>query len=834
MRKFTLLFVLLCVVVSAFAAPARRVPAAHKQSDGTELYIVITGDETFHYYMTIDGVPVVKNGNGDYCYATLSDEGNLVSTGCLAHNAAARSFEELQIIDTNEFAGMGKAMAAKARAVKRNVPAKAATVAPFGEVNVPVLLVEYSDVKFSFSKEVISDFLNKENYAGYDNPIAKSIGSAKDYFIAQSGGKFIPNFVVTDIITLPNKMSYYGGNDSGGNDRRPGYMIADGLSAADANMDFSIFDNNGDGEVEFVYCIYAGYGENVTGNDTNSIWPHQWELSASAGTKTYDGVKFDVYACSNELAISEDFSEAYGGKYLLGIGTMCHEFSHCLGLPDFYDTSSSGTGLSTFGYWDIMDSGSYTAEGYIPTGYSAYERDFMGWRTLEVLETKGTYSMKALTQGGKGYKIVNDANSDEYYILENRQQEGWDTYLFNSGMLITHVDYNATAWNNNTVNTSKSHLRFSLVPADNEILEYDGTNGAEANASYRGDIWPGTSGNTSFTDTSVPAATVFTGGYLGKPVTDIAVVDGVVSFMFLRGVVDTPAVLPATDITNSGFTANWEAVEDATEYTVELEKVQQLGEGEGDAVSLLSENFIGCTRSNEGITTLDNYTLVSGWTGSKLFGEIGVMRIGSSSSVGTLKTPKLNHSGTVTISLSMKTYNSSDTGSVLTVSLVNTNGVAMANESFTATSSWENKEIEFSVAGDFYIELSTINSTGKKRVNIDDVEVSYKSSQTFVLVDRVTTDADYYVFTELIENETYRYRVSASDGYGSSEFSGYESVVISSATSVDAVQGDADAACEVYTLGGVLVYSGCKDGVSALQRGTYIIKSGGVAKKISL
>lgn len=831
MRKITLLFVLFCVVASMFAAPARRVPITYRQSDGTDLYVLVTGDETFHYYVTIDGVPVVKGENGDYCYATLDDESNFVSTGCIAHNAGARSFNELQIIDANEFAGMSKSMAAKARMAKRSAPAKSATVSPLGEVNVPVLLVEYSDVKFTFTKEEVSDFLNKENYEGYENPIAKSIGSAKDYFIAQSGRKFIPNFIVTDIITLPNKMAYYGANNSSGSDSRPGHMIADGLKIADENFDFSIFDNNGDGTVEFVYCVYAGYGENVTGNDENSIWPQQWELSATTGTKTHDGVKFNVFACSNELAISEDFSEAYGGKYLSGIGTMCHEFSHCLGLPDLYDTSSSGTGMSTFGYWDLMDSGSYTAEGYIPTGYSAYERDFMGWRALEVLTDKGNYSMEALTSGGHGYKIVNDANSNEYYILENRQQEGWDTYLFNAGMLISHVDYNANIWNNNTINNTKSHLRFSLVPADNEIIEYDGTNGSAVNASYKADVWPGTTGNTAFTDTSVPAATLFTGDFLGKPVTNISMKDGVVSFTFLQGVMDIPTVLPASDITDSGFAANWQPVEDATEYTVELEKFVQVADGEGDAITLLSEDFVGCTKSNESISNIDNYTSVSGWTCSKVFGEQGVLRIGSSSSVGTLKTPKLNYNGKVTVTFEIANYSSSDTGCILTVSLVNTNGVAVATENYTATTSWEAKSITFDATGDFYIEFSTINSTGKKRVNIDNVVVAYKSSTSVTFIERVTTAETSYTFTGLEGDGMYRYRVTASDGYGSSEFSAYEIVTVFP-TSIEDIIADNAAFCEIYTLGGVLIYSGSREDIPALSPGAYIIKSGSVVKKV--
>lgn len=804
MKRFTyLLLVLLLVVNCVFAAPSTGRTAVHKQSDGTELYIKLVGDESFHYYSTIDGVPIVKGGNGDYYYATLSADGCLLATELIAHNKGARSLEENSLIDANDFSGMRSEMRNLARSRAASYAAsKSASIAPLGDVYVPVLLVEYSDVKFKFSKEVVSDFLNKENYEGYANPIAKSIGSAKDYFIAQSGGKFRPHFIVTDIVTLPNTMAYYGGNDSSGNDKRPGHMIADGLAAANANFDFSIFDNDGDGNVEFVYCIYAGYGENVTGNSANTIWPHQWELSATTGTKTYDGVKFDVYACSNELSIGEDFAEAYGADYLSGIGTMCHEFSHCLGLPDLYDTS--GSGESTMEYWDLMDSGSYAAEGYVPVGYSAYERDFMGWKELEVLTEKGRYSMSAITTAeGKGYKIINDANSDEYFILENRQNEGWDTYLFNAGMLISHIDYNKSIWDNNTLNTNKNRLRYQLVPADNEILHLGEDESSAVAASYRGDVWPGTSGNTAFTDTSVPAATVYTGGYLGKPVTDIKLENRIISFSFMMGVVDTPVSLEATAVSATSFQANWEAVEYAEEYIVELEKVVEATEGEGDAKSLLEENFVGCTKANQLLSNLDDYLSVPGWTGSKLYGESGVLRVGTAASAGYIRTPKLNHSGTVTLTFSMANYSSSDTGSKLTVSVVSTSGVATDIETYSATTAWADKEIEIDVTGDFYIELSTKNSTTKKRVSIDNVVVSYKSSVVSTFVERVSTDTTSYIFTGLEPGTQYRYRVSASDGYASSDFSDYINV-----TTESALLGDinADGTVDVADVTGVVGY----------------------------
>ena len=177
-------------------------------------------------------------------------------------------------------AGVAKASSARAATYKAAAQKAGSQIVPEGDVNIAVLLVQFKDTKFTYSKEDFNNILNTKDYV-YENPIVNSIGSARDYFIAQSDGKFRPNFVVTDIVTLDNNMSYYGGNDASDNDKKPTYMVKEGIQKANnAGFDFSICDNNGDGEVEFIYCIYAGYSESY-GADANTIWPHQWQLSAT-------------------------------------------------------------------------------------------------------------------------------------------------------------------------------------------------------------------------------------------------------------------------------------------------------------------------------------------------------------------------------------------------------------------------------------------------------------------------------------------------------------------------------------------------------------------------
>ena len=821
----------LFVVVAAFAAPARRAPFKAKQSDGTMLTVVLTGDEALHYYMTVDGKPLVKEANGDFSYATFSTEGNFVSTKCLAHDNAYRTLYEKNLIASIDYPSMDAAIekASAERSVKyRTAIQKAASVPTTGEVNVAVLLVEFPDCKFTYKKEDIENILNASGFV-YENPLVNSVGSARDYFIAQSDSLFKPNFIVSDIVTLDNNMAYYGANKANGDDTRPSYAIKHGIQkAADAGYDFSLCDNNGDGEVEFVYCLYAGYSES-SGADANTIWPHQWKLSSQAGSITVNGVRCDTYACSGELVLNQKY-ESEIGKVLAGIGLICHEFSHCLGLHDIYDTKGAGNwGMD---YWDVMDQGNYVAEGYVPVGYSAYQRDACGWRKLIELDSKGHYSMEALTRGCSAYKIVNDANSNEYYILENRKREGWDTYLFGEGMLIVHVDYLESAWNNNTINGTAGHPRYTLIPADNELAVYGKVTAQEFVESLRGDVWPGTKGNTELTNSSIPAAKVYAGGYMNKPVTNIQYVDGVISFDFLAGVFESaPQVLPATDVNESSFVANWEALEGASGYNVELYKVTETAAGEGDAVALLEEDFMECVKSNTDISsTINDYTISDGWSAEAVYSEGGALRVGSSVAAGSLKTPVLNADGKVTVSFTSSLYSSSDSEPQLTVSVVSAaDGEIMCSETFVPNASEVVYNLVADVAGGFYVLFTTESDANEKRVYLDNISVHTSSDVVMELVASVEgVEACSRLFDNLEAGCRYSYRVQGADGYGASDFSSFETVSLLPLSIEDSF-ADADFV-EVYNLRGVKLYSGRMDGIE-LAGGIYLVKSGTKAFK---
>ena len=835
MKRILFTLLLMFTLVGMFAAPAYRKPFVVKQSDGTDLTVVLAGDEAMHYFVTVDGMPLVKEANGDFCYATFNGTA-FVSTKSLAHDSAVRSVAEERLLSSIDFSAM-KADIVKAGGM-RTVTYKAAAqkagsqITPMGDVNVAVLLVQFKDTKFTYTKEDLNNILNTKDYV-YENPITNSIGSARDYFIAQSDGKFRPNFIVTDIVTLDNNMSYYGANKSNDDDVRPTYMVKEGIQKADAaGFDFSICDNNGDGEVEFIYCIYAGYSESY-GADANTIWPHQWQLSAQAGSVTVDGVKCDTYACSGELVMNES-NEQKIGKVLAGIGLICHEFSHCLGLHDIYDTTyeSGNWGMD---YWDVMDQGNYAAEGYIPVGYSAYQRDFCGWRKLAEINEKGEYSMLPLTQGGNAYKVVNEANPNEYYILENRKQEGWDLCLFNSGMLVIHVDYLKSAWDNNTINTEKGHPRYTLIPADNELAVYGKVSVNEFVESLKGDVWPGPSGNTELTDSSTPAAKVYKGGYMSKPIRNIKYQNDVISFKFMYDeFVGVPAVLPATNVTSTSFVANWEVADEAVEYIVELYKSSGVSSDAGEKRQILGEDFANCTKANTGLTneTIDGYMSSVDWQCENVYSENGVMRIGSSKNGGCLLTPWLEASANVVTALDVSLYNSSkDNGVVLTIEYYNEENEIISSKDYDVTAAGSQKiSSTVYVDGYFYVAVHTYNSTSAPRANIDNIDISYVASQKRELVTTVETAATSYEFKNLDDGAVYYYRVKASDGDVASAFSDYVEVALLS-TEINEVVSNSDW-CEVYTISGVKVYTGSFNAATRLPKGIYIVKNGMDVKKV--
>ena len=413
---------------------------------------------------------------------------------------------------------------------------------------VPVVLTSFADCDFSCDnpQQFYDRLFNERGYNLGHGP-----GCVADYFRDQSGGLFNIKFDVVGPIKVTTKQKSTSDNNYGTN------QFKEAIKMADEQFNYADYDWDGDGDVETVIIVYAGYGGNeITDATDGCIWPNTTNLY----NQTYDGVKVGGYSASPELW-TEDTS--------CGIGTICHEFCHVLGLPDLYPTS--GDEFSVVDEWNLMDGGNYADNGWCPPNLSTQEREYLGWlqpEELEDLTEAATITdMPSFDSSGKAYRIVNEACPTEYYILENRQWEGWDFMLPNHGLLITHVDFNTYAWRGNYVNSSPSHHRLEYFHADNHDYNWYedwldtypyGSDGRSLRLQYTSYPYVDAEEviHDALTDTSIPAAILFNQRaddelLMGQWITAIREENGLISFLFkapIPGDVNGDGVVDAEDI----------------------------------------------------------------------------------------------------------------------------------------------------------------------------------------------------------------------------------------------------------------------------------------------
>ncbi|MCR5077473.1 MAG: M6 family metalloprotease domain-containing protein [Prevotella sp.] len=391
-----------------------------------------------------------------------------------------------------------------------------------------VILAQFSNKSFMHSN-VKAEYEAMLNQQGYKEN--GSIGSVNEYFYDQSNGKFNLTFDVVGPVTLSHPYSYYGKDG----DANAGKMIVEACRLAQAQgTDFSTYDWDGDKEVDQVFVIYAGEGE-ATGGPAETVWPHEHNLAARDESFSANGVRVNTYACSNEFAYIYQGASRLKRKFYMGIGVFCHEFTHCLGIMDHYDTKGDGYGMGT---WDVMSSGSYNGNpenatiptayahplGYVPAGYTSFEKYSCGWTDYKILGSEAVQvrNMKPLGEGGEAYAIYNPANENEFIALENRGNTKWDSNLAASGLLVTHIDYNEPYWAYNIINSSNGdHPHVSIVPADGNMSAGD----------ENGDIYPNFYGINSLSAKDNRYFSFYNGSTLTAVIKNIVRnADGTISF----------------------------------------------------------------------------------------------------------------------------------------------------------------------------------------------------------------------------------------------------------------------------------------------------------------
>lgn len=515
-KSYHIIFALLLTSIHLFAVKATPEPIQITQPDGTELTIKLHGDEFFKYTTTEDGYLIRQDEKGIYKYAKLNNGKFELSTQKVS-NISKRTIIEKQLLaqlERNPDLSTAIKVSKSQKISKINTNTSVSNQFPVtGSPRSLVILVNFSDKSFVTASPKTA-FTNLLNQTGYTTN--GGTGSARDYFIESSFSQFSPQFDVVGPFTLPQNMEYYGKNESNGDDQNPRQLIIDACAAANADgLDFTIYDTDNNGIVDNVFVYYAGNNE-AEGAAANTIWPHRWSLS-NYSTK-FDGKIIFDYACTSELRGSS-------GSTMCGIGTFCHEFGHVLGLADYYHTAEDKKTLET---WNIMDGGAYNNLGRTPPTYSAYDRFYLDWLKPTELKSPQNVTLESVRTSNKAFLISQNGNhnlnglnpvSKEFFLIENRQKSGFDAYLPSSGMLIWHIDYDESAWNDNSPNnytgstqTSSSHMRVYLQPLSGQTTT---PGNAFTSGSFNPTLWNGTN--------------------INKPITDIKITNGVLTFKFMGG-----------------------------------------------------------------------------------------------------------------------------------------------------------------------------------------------------------------------------------------------------------------------------------------------------------
>ena len=483
-------------------------------TDGQQVTAMLCGDEHINFFRSADG-------------------------NCYAFDATSRCYAPADIDALQAQAALQPNGMMRARSRRSSNREHYATDEFIGQKKGLVILVDFPDQGFQEGHDQTL-YLRILNEIGFSEGRFK--GSVKDYFLAQSGGRFELDFDVVGPIRMDNSYTYYGERGQKV-DEHADKMVIEACLKADPEVNFADYDWDGNGEVDQVFILYAGQGES-NGGGPNTIWPHEYTLEEWQGsTLPLDGVEINTYACSNEVDSHWQIE---------GIGTICHEFSHCMGLPDLYDTYYAGNfGL---GHWDLLSHAGWNDDGFQPAGYTSYEKMVCGWLTPIVLCDEDTQidNMRPLSEGGDAYIIYNQAEPNEYYLLENRQPTGWDASLPGRGLLVLHVDYDKEIWKWNYVNTIvdnrnipgsdliyNDHQRLTIIHADND----DDKSYWSASYNYytkqteSTDAYPYLQ-NDSLTDNSSPAAVLYNGNvdrhrFMNRGIHDITIQeDSSVSFRY--------------------------------------------------------------------------------------------------------------------------------------------------------------------------------------------------------------------------------------------------------------------------------------------------------------
>jgi M6 family metalloprotease-like protein len=510
-------FIVLIIILplsnlKSYGVSAYPYPFQYTQPDGSVITIMLKGDEKVHWAVTMDGYTLLRNAQDGWEYATRNQNGDLVSTGVLAHEGLFRTASEALVLKSvqknlhysinqiNTLTSIWEQL--------NNTPSNRSmnrVFTPMGTKNLVMILIGYTDLAFTKTQ---ADFAGLMNQIGYN--LNGAVGSVKDYFLETSYGNFNVTTTVAGPYTAAHDMNYYGADNGNSHDVNSNELITEAVTLADANVNYANFDNDNDGTVDGVYVIYAGYGQ-ASGAPSNTIWPHAGSIS----TLTLDGKTISKYSCSNEL-------QGTSGSAMTTIGVICHEFGHVCGAPDYYDTDYETVGqYDGMGNWDLMAEGSWNGSpaGNRPPHMNPLDKIKFNWAIQTLLTSDVSLSINDIRTDPVIYRY-NTTTANEYYLLENRQKTGFNTSVPGHGLMIYHVDGNFIATAGNTINCTSHQGMFPM--AANATTANGVMLSSVSTVNTGGCPWPGISGKTIFNDATTPNSLSWAGANTNSSLLNIA------------------------------------------------------------------------------------------------------------------------------------------------------------------------------------------------------------------------------------------------------------------------------------------------------------------------
>jgi M6 family metalloprotease-like protein len=515
------LFILMAVL-PASAAPAdpRVIPLT--QPDGSTFSARQWGDEWNNGYETVGGFTIVKDSaSGFWVYASRSTDGNL---------APAMTFNRTLVVGKDQPAGLTPGVRSEPR-INPDL-ATGGMLSPqnqnFGSQKLLVLLV---------------DFPNKAGVTPVTDIAARFFGatsSVNSFYKEVSRNQFSlapateSNGTANDGVVGWLHMTYNHINTGSSINTSNQQLVKDALIQANSSINFASFDTNNDGFISstelHIIVIVAGYEASYDPSATPNVWGHRWALNDVA-PPVLDG---KIIGDANHGGGYAQFGEIHRNSYntsldhLATIGIMVHELGHDISWPDLYDTSYYTEGV---GSWSIMGAGSWNTapggyDGSSPAHPDAFLKYYQGWikpismsgqligATLASVESTGDIYLLGFNPAGVDWNFTTKAGHGEYFLVENRQKEGYDAGLPGCGLLIWHIDETKTP-KNNTNNGVHPLVYLEQADGQDDLMNYN-------NRGDAGDPYPGTSNNTSFTKLSTPNSSLYSGQVSSVQVTNIS------------------------------------------------------------------------------------------------------------------------------------------------------------------------------------------------------------------------------------------------------------------------------------------------------------------------